>query len=529
MIKALKQATTLDKARKSVMALSDFVKLKIARLVVAPGRLRRCAILLLSIALLASFAIVWQAGIGTGYSRDYDEGVYLTSARMVAAGHPLFSSVFSSQPPVLVEMLALTFRLFGETVVVGRELIIFFSLITLGSVALIAAHWVNRYAAPLAIVALALTLTFFKLSEVVQAEPPALAFALLAICAILRARQRSWRSVWLIIGGICFALGILCKLFIVALIIPVAFLFLLTPQASGSSKWELEALNLNAAYRCARRFMVFALACGIVIFVWLSFYDFGHLYDQVASFHLAMRNVFPLERISNLQQIGELLRAEIGLTLSAVLGLIILFRKNFLVAAWLCIWIISVCIFALNHTPLYWRHLVLLLPPLALAAGASVLWVPDVWRRNWSRPLLLLLLLPLFNYETGAGIGLSFTRDLKTLSAGSQLEEQNREVEKLIRQYTRPGDFVVSDEQIQVFLAGRWLPPQLCDTSFSRIRAGYLTDEQAIQASEGARMIIFSNGRLSQLSQYRQWVRSHFRTLMEPENSVGMNEVYIRE
>jgi 4-amino-4-deoxy-L-arabinose transferase-like glycosyltransferase len=510
------------------MALPDFVKLKIAQAAV-PGRLRRCAILLLCIALLASFAIVWQVGINSVYSRDYDEGVYLTSARMVAAGHPLFSSVFSSQPPVLVEMLALSFRLFGETVVVGRELIIFFSLITLGSVALIAAHWVNRYAAPLTIVALALTLTFFKLSLVVQAEPPALAFALLAILAVLRARQRSWRSGWLIVGGICFALGIFCKLFIAPLIVPIAFLLLLSPQASGSSKWKLEAVNLNAASKCARRLLVFSLAGGIVLCVWLSFYEFGYLYDQVASFHLAMRHIFPLDRINNLQQVGELLRAEIGLTLSAILGMIILFRKNFLAAAWLCIWIISVCIFAINHTPLYWRHLALLLPPLALAAGASVLWVPDVWRRPWSRPLLLLLLLPLFNYETGAGFGLSLKRDLKTLSAGSQLEEQNREVEKLIRQHTLPEDFVVSDEQIQVFLSGRRLPPQLCDTSFSRIRAGYLTDEQAIQASEGARMIILWNGRLSQLSKYRQWVRSHFRALLETEDPGGMNEIYIRE
>jgi 4-amino-4-deoxy-L-arabinose transferase-like glycosyltransferase len=510
------------------MALFDFVKLRIAQ-AVAPGRVRRSAILLLSIALLVSFAIVWQTGINSGYSRDYDEGVYLTSARMVAAGHPLFSSVFSSQPPVLVEMLALTFRLFGETVVTGRELIIFFSLITLLSVALIATHWVNRYAAPLTIVALALALTFFKLSLVVQAEPPALAFALLAILAILRARQRSWQSVWLIVGGMCFALGTLCKLFIAPLILPIAFLFLLSPQASGSSKWEMEAMNLKAASKCARRFLIFCLACGILLCVWLAFYEFGYLYDQVASFHLAMRQVFPLERINNLQQIGELLRSEIGLTLSAILGLIILFRKNFLAATWLCIWMIAVCLFAINHTPLYWRHLVLLLPPLALAAGASILWVPDVWRRPWSRPLLFLLLLPLFNYETGAGVGLSIKRDLKTLSAGSQLEEQNREVEKLIRQHTRPEDFVVSDEQIQVFLAGRLSPPQLCDTSYSRIKAGYLTGEQAIQASEGARMIIFSNGRLSQLPEYRQWVRSHFRTLLETEESGGLSEIYIQE
>jgi hypothetical protein len=504
------------------MPLSDFVKLKMAQ--------GRGSVPLLCIALLASFALISQAGIGSGYSRDYDEGVYLMSARMVAAGHPLFSSVFSSQPPALVEMLALNFRLFGETIVIGRELILFFSLITLALVAVIAAPLISRYAAPLTIIALALSLTFFKLSHVVQAEPPALALALLSICATLRAQQRLWHSGWLVAAGVCFALAALCKLFVAPLIIPLCFLFLLSPQAGGPSAWELEAINLSTASQCARRFLIFGLAGGITFLLWLAFYDFGNLYDQVISLHLALRNVFRLERGDNLQQVGELLRAEIGLTLSAILGLVILFRKNFLVAIWLCIWIISVCVFALNHAPLYWRHLVLMLPPLALCAGASVLWVPDVWRRQWSRPLLLLLLLPLFHYETGVGIGLSIVRDLKTLGEGSQLPEQNRKVEILIRQQTRPADFVVSDEQIQVFDAGRPMPPQLCDTSFSRISAGYLTDEQAIQASSRVRMIIFWNGRLAQLPKYREWVRSNFRPLLGTEAATeGLNEIYIRD
>jgi 4-amino-4-deoxy-L-arabinose transferase-like glycosyltransferase len=505
------------------MHLPDFVKLKMAQ--------ARGMILLPCIALLASFALVSQVGIGIGYSRDYDEGVYLMSARMVAAGHPLFSSVFSSQPPALVEMLAINFRFFGESIVLGRELILLFTLITLALVAMIAAHLISRYAPPLTIIGLALPLTFFKLSHVVQAEPPALAFALLAIFAVLRAQQRLWHKGWLAAGGVCFGLAVLSKLFVAPLIIPLSLLFLLSPQGVGSGAWKLEAINLSAASRCALRFLIFSLAGGAILLLWLSFYEFGHLYDQVASFHLAMRNVFRLEGVNNPRQVGELLSAEIGLTLSAISGLVILFRRKLLIALWLCSWIISASIFALSHTPLYWRHLVLMLPPLALAAGANVLWVPEAWPRYWSRPLLLLLLLlPLFHYETGTGIGLSIVRDLKTLSEGGHLEEQNRRVEKLIRQQTRQTDFVVSDEQIQIFLAGRQAPPQLCDTSFSRISAGYLTDEQAIRSSEGARMIIFWNGRLDRLPKYKQWVRSNFRSLPEPEERGGeLTEIYIRD
>jgi hypothetical protein len=83
----------------------------------------------------------------------------------------------------------------------------------------------------------------------------------------------------------------------------------------------------------------------------------------------------------------------------------------------------------------------------------------------------------------------------------------------LLEAYTKTTDFVVSDDQMLVFRAGRQTPPELCDTSFVRLETGYLTDEDAIQASRDAEAIIFSTGRLGALKRYVQWVEREFEVL----------------
>lgn len=188
--------------------------------------------------LLVAFTLAWQASLSEQYILDYDEGVFLLSARMVALGYPLFTSVFSSQPPVFLEILALALRLFGDTVTVGREAMVFFSLTSLGAIAWISWRFVGPLAAPVAIISLGLPIIFFRQARVVQAEMPALAFALLATSAVLSFKKTGRRR-WLVMGGVCFALGGLCKLLIAPMIIPILFLLTLAPVSNGAGeRWR---------------------------------------------------------------------------------------------------------------------------------------------------------------------------------------------------------------------------------------------------------------------------------------------------
>src|SRR5215471_14608240 len=50
-------------------------------------------------------AIVLRAPLLGGGQIDYDEGVYWQSLRALAAGRPLFSAVYSSQPPAFLLLL----------------------------------------------------------------------------------------------------------------------------------------------------------------------------------------------------------------------------------------------------------------------------------------------------------------------------------------------------------------------------------------------------------------------------------------
>jgi hypothetical protein len=90
-----------------------------------------CATLLV----MAAFAASRFAILGEASEREYDEGVYLLSARSLLAGHPLFTSVFSSQPPAFLETLAAAMRLAGDRLETARMLILGFSLLSLAAIA----------------------------------------------------------------------------------------------------------------------------------------------------------------------------------------------------------------------------------------------------------------------------------------------------------------------------------------------------------------------------------------------------------
>ena len=63
-----------------------------------------------------------------GRSVDYDEGVYWQSLRAMANGHPLFGSVFSSQPPLFLLSIYPFYMIFGQSLSAARLALIFFSL-----------------------------------------------------------------------------------------------------------------------------------------------------------------------------------------------------------------------------------------------------------------------------------------------------------------------------------------------------------------------------------------------------------------
>ena len=65
-------------------------------------------------------AIIWRAQNLDAFGPFNDEGVYLMWGRLAADGYALYREVYAVQPPLFLESLALTFRLFGSTIEAGR-------------------------------------------------------------------------------------------------------------------------------------------------------------------------------------------------------------------------------------------------------------------------------------------------------------------------------------------------------------------------------------------------------------------------
>ena len=120
-------------------------------------------------------------------------------------------------------------------------------------------------------------------------------------------------------------------------------------------------------------------------------------------------------------------------------------------------------------------------------------------------------------------------RNAELLAEPFPFQEQEDEAVRAIQQHTRPTDYVVSEEPMQVFRAGRRMPPLLCDMSAARLQTKYLTAPQAIAASHPARMVIFWGDELANLRGYRDWVRANFRLVGELNGPRGwIKEIYVR-
>jgi 4-amino-4-deoxy-L-arabinose transferase-like glycosyltransferase len=461
--------------------------------------------LLLLAVVLALFAASRLGIAGVASEREYDEGVYLCSARAVAAGHDLFTEVFSSQPPAIVEGLALALDTFGDHLLVARSFILTFALVALVAIADIARRLAGPWAGPAAAAALALGTTFTDLAHVVVAETPAIALALAAMAACLAARQRAWSSGWLLGSGALFALAALFKLIVLPLAAPIGLLLLLAPPGrDDEGKWRLDRDVAGVIVRC----LTVAAGALLVLAVPLLVYDRAAMYEQVIGFHLSKHEAYDLDRLANLKRAFHHMRANAAIAVVAAAGMLaMLLRGRALAAVWLVLWMAGMLLVISVQTPLFWRHLVLVAPPVAIAAGVAVAMAAARTGRA--------ALLPAAAVAIWTAVALYADRGLfPLLSDGARSDRSVDALAKAARwieKNTSEDDLVGSDDQMAVFVGGRRSPPGLCDTSWARVASESLQVEEAARASVAARVIMLRAGsRLSSLPGYVGWLRRNY-------------------
>jgi len=458
---------------------------------------------------------LWQVTHLGGFSWNFDEGVCLVKARMVKLGYPLYKEIWSDQPPLFIELLALAFAIFGEHVAVGRIVVICFGVVGLLSVAMIAYELGGAWAAAAAAVILALSPYFFALSRAVMVGLPSVCLATASVAfALLYLRTGLKR--WLLLTGLFFAASLLVKLvstFIIAILVLVVLLRVWKVRDWRKAFWDLILLGL---------------AIVVPIILCVLAYDKRAMLEQIAGTYFVSKKAYPANPLFNLGEIWHHLGTNnFGMAALALYGLWALWVKRSTPGLVIFVWLIITFFILATHSPLWWHHLALLFFPLAVLAGVGM----DYWGKNlaslakgvaFKHLRLAFGLAALLMYLVG--LPQMIRMDI-WLIEGPKLRSSQKAV-PFVEAITNPEDFVVTDELMIAFRAKRKVPPSLCVPSEKRIEAGELTSEELIKVSQeyNVRAVIFWTDRLNKLSDYVQWVKANYHLV----SSSGSREIYLR-
>lgn len=453
------------------------------------------------IAAIAALLVVLVASrlahLSTG-PLDFDEGVYWLSMRLMRAGNPLFTSVYSSQPPAFLLLTEPPWNWLGGSIEAGRAVMLAWAVVGVGAGGVLGWCLGGRVVA----VALAALLTvdprMVDQSITLQADGPATSLALVSAAAAalaLTVRNESGRAVAAAVCGAALALGVLTKLFDIA-IVPCIVLLIL----SGPRRARVGVIaGLGALLAAAVILLPMADA-------WPA------MWAQAVGLHLNTRAVY--EGIS-FAFVWLILQTEWPLVAVAVIGLVVGRRAAH--RAWTVgvVWTAGAFGAFVATRPLFPHHVVLAVPGLAVLGAAAIARLVSGDQRG----------LDLRRWRTRVGLGaiagcvaggLLLSHALAVLQGPG-----NASLVAQLRAFTPATQLLLGDDQFDQALAARDAPPQLVDTSGVRIRGEDLTAsrlEASLLSGRPVCGVLFASGRLSGVAGFPAWVATEFPTRHELPN-----------
>lgn len=430
-------------------------------------------------------AVAVRLPLLAGGQVDYDEGVYWQTLRALAAGEPLFSGVYSSQPPAFL-LLVLPFHLLsGGALLAGRATVLLLSILGLLAAYRGVTLLADRRVALLAVALLAADPLFMRQSVTLQADGPALALALISLALAVEGRLHEGRLSGLLAAsaGAVLAVAILTKLLAVAAAPALAVLLL--RRTPGTEVAAAARRSAAAGFGAAAA----AAAC-------LLPYAGGlpALWEQTIGLHLQARH-------SALGGVPpDVLLAELPIVALGVAGAYVGRRHASALAMTGVTWSVAAILVLALHRPLWPHHLLILVVPLVLLAGSIAV---RLHRLGPAPTVLAALVLILASVAAALQVHRSQTPDASRLDAVT--------VEQAA---TAAGDLTITDDQYTVALAGRRTPPPLVDTSQVRVQSGELTTAQVATVADrwhvSCVLVDDHYGSLGAMPGFREWVAQRY-------------------
>jgi hypothetical protein len=459
----------------------------------------------IALALLAA-AVAMRLVNPRVYSGLFDEGIRAEQLFLMSAGFRPFRDIFAAQGPLLLDLLHPWYVLFGQDLAAARWSVGVYSLLGLAG-----AYWLARLvggpvAAITAAVLLVVSPLYLEGSRIALAEVPALAPATFGVgAAIVYARGGSRR--WLIACALLLTISLMIKPITLAAGVP-AGLAVLSRWRFGFWRMVLDGLILGLLVGVASLLIVVGVGLAGVL-------------DQIVAYRLESRGSEGWSLWKNRDALVRALSFEPPALpwLGAAAGVLLLSKRR-VDAALVVSWAAASLGLLLMYSPLHGKHMVVLIPPVAVLIGVGVGYAIGLVRGSGSLPVRAVVGVALAGlvvwYATAAPALAAQSGQLLKVTADTDVDpavEQYADAVNVIKTLTGPADYVVTDHPYLTFLASRLVPPLLVDTSRSRIRSRSLRGADAISQASAydPKLVVLWADRLRGLSEFKAWVEREYR------------------
>ena len=456
-----------------------------------------------------------------------DEGIRGLQLRLMAAGYRPVAEIYASQGPLSLYLVYPLYQLFDGGIVAARLAVVVYSL-----VGILGLYWLGRrlsgpIAGATAVALLAVSPIYLERSRLALVEVPSLAPAVVSL-AMLAQYQTTGTRGWLLGSAVLLAVAALAKPMALTAVAAALVLIVWGQGSTRAARWRPGAARLRDVLLYGA---VGVAVCGLVV----ALVGPAQVWDQIVGYRLAARAARGWDLVANLAILREeLAREGLGLLLAVAIGAAILLRRRPLEALAVLVWLSAALALLLVYSPLFPKHVVYLLPPLALLGGiglgeaiAVAAVMPSAARdlasrrrflaplgmsrgvsvTKWVRPSAIGAILALAAYL--GSLPAVAGQDVRILGReGGEDAERYADDVRVVAAVAGPNDFIVMDDAYLALESGRLVPPFLVDLSLNRILARALTGEQAIAETTrfGARAIVSQDTHLGQLPRYLAWV-----------------------
>jgi hypothetical protein len=416
--------------------------------------------------------------LGTALEVGGDEGYELAKGFLCAKGFPLYSQIWSDQPPGLSLILGAILHMFPGSILAVRIIAVGFAIVLFTAFFEIIRHISGIWTASIAIFLLMSAPGVILLSVSVMQEIPAFAIFLLSF-ALLQKWQRTNKLFWLVVSSAVMGIALTIKL-TPAIALPAVFLHLMFGIQTSSKTFK---------QRLVAAFLWFVGGCLLFTLISLSFHhsilqqNWNSQFGTHPGPHQEMPTDFPFQ-FSHLQNHYETLLAAAG-------GVLLLFRKKmFRQHLFPCVFLITAISIHLFHVPwwnYYYLHLAI---PLAWLAAISINEALLLLTLNLSNPnnhwlnkktLLTLIITALAAVVVARNQG-RLVNGFKLISHSEKIEDSN--ALKTIKQHAHQARWIYTDQEVYAFHAQIPLIPELAVVTLKRYWSGQITENYIIQTCQ---------------------------------------------